>query len=99
MFSADKDVQPKVVHRRQLFDLNQSAPPSVGRNSVDGLATVPSFLHNNRNFGSSSSVDLDTSDNLNSAKGTATHHYNTRAKRKATAPVRPVAVEKTITCL
>ena len=97
--SADKDVQPKVVHRHQLFDLNQSAPPSVGRNSVDGLATVPSFLHNNRNFRASSNVDLDISDNLNSAKGTATHHYDTRAKRKVTTPVRPVVAETTITCL
>ena len=97
--SADKDVKPKVVHRCQLFNLNRSAPPSVGRNSVDGLATVLSFLHNNRNFGASSNVDLNTSDNLNSAKGTATHHYDTRAKCKATAPVRPVAVETTITCL
>ena len=76
-------------------------PPSIGRNSVDELATVLSFLHSNRNLGSSSNVDLnlDTSDNLNSAKGTATHHYNTRAKRKATAPVRPVAVEMIVTCL
>ena len=86
--SADKDAQPKVVHRRQLFDLKWSVPPSVGRNSVDELATVLSFLHSNRNLGSSSNVDLDldTSDNLNSAKGTATHHYDTRAKCKATAP-------------
>ena len=67
--------------------------------SVDGLATVPSFLHNNRNLGSSSNVDLDITDNLNSAKGTATHHYDTRAKRKATTPVRPVVLETTITCL
>ena len=74
-------------------------PPSVGRNSVDELATVPSFLHNNRNLGSSSNIDLGTSDNLNSAKGTAMHHYNTRAKCKATAPVRPVAAEMIITCL
>ena len=74
-------------------------PPSVGRNSVDGLATVPSFLHINRNLGYSSNVDLDTSDNLNSAKGTATHHYNTRVKRKAAAPVRPVVVEMSITSL
>ena len=76
-------------------------PPSVGRNSVDGLATVLSFLHNNRNLGSSSNVDLDldTSDNLNSAKGTAMHHYDTRAKCKATALVRPVVAETIITCL
>ena len=76
-------------------------PPSVGRNSEDELTTVPSFLHSNKNLGSSSNVDLDldTSDNLNSAKGTAMHHYNTRAKCKATAPVIPVVVEMIITCL
>ena len=76
-------------------------PPSVGRNSVDELTTVLSFLHSNRNLGSSSNIDLDldTSDNLNSAKGTATHHYNTRAKHKVTAPVRPVVAETIITCL
>ena len=83
------------------LNLKQSVPPSVGRNSVDELATVPSFLHNNRNLGSSSNVDLDfdTSDNLNSAKGTAMHHYDTKAKRKATALVRSVAAEMIITCL
>ena len=91
LLSADKDAQPKVVNRRQLFDLKHSVPPSVGRNSVDDLGTVPSFLHTNRksNFGSSKiehNLDLDTSIDLNSAKGTATHHYNTRAKHKATAP-------------
>ena len=32
-------------------------------------------------------------------EGTAPHHYNTRAKRKAAALVRPVAVETIITCL
>ena len=74
-------------------------PPSVGRNSVDGLATVPSFLHSNKNLGYSSNVDLDTTDNLNSAKGTAMHHYDTRAKRKAATLVRPVVVETIITCL
>ena len=80
-------------------------PPSVGRNSVDDLTTVPSFLHTNRksNLGSSSNIehnlDLDTSVNLDSAKGTATPHYNTRARQKATAVVRPVAAEMIITCL
>ena len=70
LLSADKDTKPKVVNRRQLFDLNQSVPPSVGRNSVDDLTTVPLFLHTNRksNLGSSSNVehnlDLDTSINL-----------------------------------
>ena len=78
-------------------------PPSVGRNSIDDLATVPSFFHTNRksNLGLSSNIDynLDTSINLDSAKGTSMPHYNTRARQKATAVVRPVAVETIITCL
>ena len=79
-------------------------PPSVGRsNSVDDLATVPSLLHSNNksNLGLSSNIghDLDSSINLDSAKGTATSHYNTRARHKATTLVRPVAVEMTVTCL
>ena len=100
---ADKDTQPKVVNRRQLFDLKRSVPPSVDRNSVDGLASVPSYLHSNSksNFGYSSDVDsdLDSTIDLDSAKGTATHHYNTRARHKATTPVRPVVLETIITCL
>ena len=105
LLSADKDSQPKVVNCHQLFDLNWSVPPSVGRSdSVDDFAIVLSFLHNNKksNLGLSSDVDysdLDSTIDSNSAKGTATHHYNTRAKCKATAPVRPVAVETIITCL
>ena len=81
-------------------------PPSVGRSSVDDLATVPSFLHSNNksNLGLSSNIghnldDLNSSINLDSAKGTAMPHYNTRARHKATAPVRPVAAEMTVTCL
>ena len=96
---ADKYTPPKVVNRRQLFDLKRSVPPSA--NSRDGFASVPSYLHHNRDFGYSSDDDsnLDCSTDFDSAKGTATHHYNTRAKRKAAAPVRPVAAETTITCL
>ena len=43
--SAGKDTQPKVVNRHQLFDLKRSVPPSVNRNSVDDLASVPLYLH------------------------------------------------------
>ena len=78
-------------------------PPSVGSsNSVDDLATVPSFLHPNKSdLGLSSTLrhNLDTSVNLNSAQGTATPHYNTRASHKATAAVRPVVAETIVTCL
>ena len=100
LLSASKDAQPKVVNRCQLFDLKWSVPPSVSRDSADELATVPSFLHTNNKLNSGSqSNNLDLSINLDSAKGTAMHQYNTRAKRKATAPVRPVAVEMIVTCL
>ena len=100
LLSANKDAQPKEVNRHQLFDLKQSVPPSVSRNSADELATVPSFLHTNNKLNSGSqSNNLDLSINLDSAKDTATHQYNTRAKRKATTPVRPVAVETIVTCL
>ena len=105
LLSASKDSQPKVVNRHQLFDLNRSVPPSVGRSySVDDLVIVPSFLHNNRksNLGLSSDVDysdLDSTIDSDSVKGTVTHHYNTRAKCKSTTPVRPVGVETIITCL
>ena len=98
---ADKYTQPKVVNCRQLFDLKRSVPPSVNRNSVDGLASVPSYLHHNSksNFGYSSDDDseLNCTLDLDSAKGTALHHYNTRAKCKAAAPVRPVVAETIIT--
>ena len=105
LLSADKDTQPKVVNRHQLFGLNRSVPPSAGRSdSVDYFAIVPSFLHNNKkyNFGLSSDVDhsdLDSAIDSDSAKGTATHHYNTRAKHKAATLVRPVVAETIITCL
>ena len=101
LLSADKETQPKVVNHRQLSNLKRSVPPSVGRNSDIDLATVPSFLHNRKsNLGLSSNVDLnlDTSINLDSVKGTAMPHYNTRARQKATAAVRPVAVEAIIIC-
>ena len=49
-------------------------PPSVGSsNSVDDLATVPSFLHSNRSdlrLSSNLNYNLDTSVNFDSAKGT-----------------------------
>ena len=100
---ADKYTRPKVVNRRQLFDLKRSVPPSVNRNSVDGLASVPSYLHHNNrsNSGylSDDNSELDYTTDFDSAKGTAPHHYNTRAKRKAATPVRPVAAETIITCL
>ena len=106
LLNADKDSQPKVVNRCKLFDLNRSVPPSVGKSdAIDDLAIVPSFLHSNRKFnlGLSSNVDysdyLDSAIDSDSAKGTVPHHYNTRAKCKATAPVRPVAAETIITCL
>ena len=91
-----------MVNRRQLFDLKRSVPPSVKRNFVDGLASVPSYLHHNSKSDIEYSFDdseLNCTIDLDSAKGTALHHYNTRAKRKAATLVRPVAAETIITCL
>ena len=78
-------------------------PPSVGSsNSVDDLATVLSFLHSNKSdLGLSSNLkhNLDTSVNFDSAKGTDPPHYNTRARQKVTAAVKPVVAETIVTCL
>ena len=78
-------------------------PPSVGRSkSVDDLATVPSFLHSSKSdLGLSSNLkhNLNTSVNLDSANGNAAPHYNTRARHKATAAVRPAVAETIVTCL
>ena len=91
LLSSDKEAHPKVINRRQLFDLNRSVPPSIGSSkSVDDLATVLSFLHSNKSdLGLSSNLkhNLNTSVNLDSAKGTATPYYNTRARHKATTVV------------
>ena len=87
---ADKYTRSKVVNRCQLFDLKRSVPPSVKRNSVDGLASVPSYLHHNNrsNSGylSDNNSELDYTIDFDSAKGTALHHYNTRVKHKAATP-------------
>ena len=103
LLNSDKNVLPKVVNRRQLFDLNRSMPPSVGSSAAaDDLASVPSFLHSNRpDIGLTSNLDsnLDLSINFDSTKGTDTPHYNTRARHKATAAVRPVVAETIVTCL
>ena len=78
-------------------------PPSIGSSATaDGLASVPSFLHSNRpDIGLTSNLDsnLDSSINFDSAKGTDTPHYNTRARRKATTADGQVAVETIVTCL
>ena len=76
-------------------------PPSVGSsNTANGLASVPSFLHSNRSdTGLTSNLDLNSSINFDSATGTDTHHYNTRAKHKATAAGRHVVAETIVTCL
>ena len=61
-----------------------------------------SFLHSNRpDIGLTSNLDsnLDSSINFDSAKGTDTHHYNTRAKHKATAAGRQVVAKTIVTCL
>ena len=101
---SDKKVHPKVVNRHQLFDLNHSVPPSISSSTAaDDLASVLSFLHSNQsgnlNSGSSSNVNLDSSINFDGTTGTSSHHYNTRAKHKATTTSRQVVVETIITHL
>ena len=97
-------VHPKVVNRCQLFDLNHSVPPSISSSSTtDDLASVLSFLHSNwsGNFSSNfqSNANLDSSVNFEGTKGTQLHHYNTRAKHKATTASRQVVAETIITYL
>ena len=104
LLDSDKKAHPKVVNRCQLFDLNHSVPPSISSSAAaDDLASVPSFLHSNRsgnlNFGSSSKGNLDSSINFDGTTGTSLHHYNTRAKHKATTASRQVVVETIITYL
>ena len=101
---SDKKVHPKVVNRCQLFDLNHSVPPSISSSTAaDGLASVPSFLHSNQsgnlNSGSSSNGNLDSSINFDGTTGTSSHHYNTRAKHKATAASRQMVAETIVTHL
>ena len=100
---SDKKVHPKVVNRYQLFDLNHSVPPSISCSSAaDDLTSVPSFLHSNwsGNLNSgSSNVNLDSSINFDGTTGTSLHHYNTRAKHKASTTSRQVVVETIITHL
>ena len=90
LLNSDKKALPKVVNRCQLFDLNHSVPPSIGSSTAaDGLASVLSFLHTNRsNSGLTSNLDLNSSVNFDGTTGTSSHHYNTRAKHKATTASR-----------
>ena len=104
LLGSDKKVHHKVVNQCQLFDLNHSVPPSIGSSSAtDDLASVPSFLHSNRsgnfNFNFQSNVNLDSSVNFDGTNGTQLHHYNTRAKHKATTASSQVAAETIITYL
>ena len=101
LLNSDKKVHPRVVNQCQLFDLNQSTPPSISSSSATGdLASVLSFLHLNRTnkFGSQSNIGLASSVNFNGTNGTQSHHYNTRHKHKTTAAGRQVVVETIITC-
>ena len=101
LLNSDKKALPKGVNRCQLFDLNQSVPPSVGSlNAANGLASVPLFLYSNRSdTGLISNLDLNSSINFDSATGTDTHHYNARSKHKATTAGRHVVAETIVTCL
>ena len=90
LLNKDKLGPQKVVNLHQLFDLNQSDPPSVASASPDGdPAVVPSFLHPKPR---SNIYNLDTNTNTS-------HHYNMRSKHKTATAGRQVEVNTIITHL
>ena len=88
LLNKDKPGLPNVIEQHQLYNLNQSSPPSVAQSSLDGdPATIPSFLHPK----SKSNIFLD--------QHTTDHQYNTRSKCKAATTGRQVEVNTIITHL
>ena len=91
LLNNSKPGQPKVVHRRQLFDLKRSVPPSTASLDADGFSSIPSFL-NRRHYNFSSP---NVGDNLDIIP----HHYSTRSKHKTAATVNSGVVETIVTHL
>ena len=87
-----KPGKPKVVNRRQLYDLKRSVPPSTVSLDTDGFSPIPSFLDRKHHIISSPHVGDHNSDRLS-------HHYSTRSKRKTAATVNSGVVETIITHL
>ena len=88
--NADKKGLPKVVNQHQLFDLNNSSPPSVTNSFYGDFVTVPFFLNTSK---SKSNI------NFNSNVQQQPHHYNTRHKHKTTATSRQIVAETIVTYL
>ena len=90
LLNKDKSGPLKVVNQHQLFDLDQSEPPSLASTSPDGdPEVVPSFLHPKPK---SNIYNLDN--NINTSR-----LYNTRSKRKAATTGRQAKVNTIITHL
>ena len=80
LLNSSKPGQPKVVNKCQLYNLNQSSPPSTSSSFDDGFAVVPSFLNRWSNLS-----------NISNANDLyPTHHYSTHSKCKTAATIRPV---------
>ena len=92
LLNSSKPGQPKVVNRRQLFDLKRSAPPSTVSLDIDGFSPIPSFLDRKHHIISSPHVGDHNSDRVS-------HHYSTRLKCKTATTVNSGVVETIITHL
>ena len=91
LLNSGKPGQPKVVNRRQLYDLKRSVAPSTSSLDDDGFASIPSFLSRQRHHNFSSNVG----DNIQ----VIPHHYSTRSKHKTAATVKSGVVETIVTHL
>ena len=92
LLNSNKPGQPKVVNRRQLYDLKRSVPPSTVSLDIDGFSPIPSFLDRKHHLISSPHVGDHNSDSLS-------HHYSTLSKRKTAATVNSGVVKTIITHL
>ena len=89
--NSNKPGQPKVVNRRQLYNLKRSVPPSVSSLDGDGFASIPSFLNRQHHNFSSNIGD--------SVNQYIPHHYSTHSKCMTAATVNTVVVETIVTHL
>ena len=89
LLNKDWKGHPKVVNRHQIYDLNQSGPPSESLIKDDDFVVIPSILSQNN---SKSNIFSDSTLPY-------THHYNTRSKPKAATAGRQAAVKTKVTHL
>ena len=92
LLNSDHKGHPKVVNRRQLYDLNRSGPLSESSTCGSGdsdVLVIPSFLsRNSKGSNISNFTELPVQ-----------HHYNTRSKPKGAANVHLEAAEIQVTHL